>query len=372
MLSPQHRDIVLLALAQHLADKGPFYAVLATEIRPLVEPQAQQAYLTAIYSLEKPNSPSTAAALTLELLERQSPPGPQPQLLPRYLESLADGAFPNLGPIVNKLREELNDLGGVLPIGGPDPFETFLIFRQQPFLNRRPLRPKLRQLLFIENGPSVLTVSGPRRSGKTYTTALLEHVRREQQRFQLISPVELGGEALSPEDVARSLVARMFRRTDSMPTPGPEMRNSYLSRLAEWVVQEALATKGRWCLVLDGANDEGLLGDTETLIHHLAKLTQTGPAYEWLRLVVLDYEDPFLDLWTSSVDRDKLEPPDHIGQVDVEDYFNELAASLGQKVDHDKVQDHAQAVIARCPTGGSDRMQALYDAVEDETLAFLS
>jgi hypothetical protein len=201
---------------------------------------------------------------------------------------------------------------------------------------------------------------------------LLEHLRRELQKFQLISPIELGGDSLSPEDVARRLVARMFRDTNSIPTPGPETRNSYLGHLAEWVVQEALATGGRWCLVIDGATDEALLGDTKTFIHHLARLTQTGPAYESLRLVVLDYEDPFRDLWSNSIDRDKLEPPDHIGQVDVEDYFTELQTSLGRDVNQEKVQYHAQAVIARCPTGTPERMQALNAAVEDETVAFLS
>jgi hypothetical protein len=371
MLSPQQRDLVLSGLAEHLSDNRAFYSTLAANIPPLVAEEHRSAYRQAILAIAYPQSPITAASLTLELLERQTPPGPQPRLLPSYLEQLANGPFPRLAPVVERLWAELREAEAALPGATLDPFLTYSILGGQPFLDRRPLRPKLRQLLFEQDGPSVLAVSGPKCSGKTYTTALLEHVRRNRQElFDVTSPVELGGEALSPEDVARSLVARMYRSTYSMPTRGPETRNNYLSELTLWVVREARETKKRWCFVIDGANDEVLLNDTRSFIHHLAKLIEMGEAHEILRLVVLDFQQPFPNLWSKSVDRDALESPDHIGQVDVEDYFTSLAGSFGQ-VDLAKVRTHAQAVIARCPTGQPERMRLLFEEVEKETLRFL-
>jgi len=303
-------------------------------------------------------------------MERQSPPGPQPHLLPRYLDRLAASGFPFLAEIVAQLRDELALPGSPAPGRVVDPFDTYLVLGGQPFLDRRQLRPKLRQFLFLPNGPSVLAVSGPKRSGKTYTTALLEHLSRELQKFELIAPVDVG-EAPSPMEIARSLVARMGRSTNSMPALGAESPNSYLVRLADWVVGEAYASGHRWCLVIDGANEDILLSDTKKFINHLAKLTQTGVGYKQLRLILLGYREPLANLWARSVDRDALEPPDTISLLDVEDYFVWLAESVGQRIDRDQVRDQAQAVIARCPAGEPERMQLLCQAVEDETLVFV-
>jgi hypothetical protein len=369
MLSSQHREVVITVLAQHLANQ-PFYAFLDAEVCSLLEPSVQQDYSKAIYDLDWPTSPNAAARAALELMERQSPPGPQPNLLPHYLDRLSAGSFPVLAGIVADLQDELSQPAAPGPGPAGDAYDTYLVLGGQPFLDRRQLRPKLRQLLFEKNGPSVLAVSGPRRSGKTYTTALLEHLSRELQEFELISPVDIG-ETPSPREIARSLVARMGRSTESLPDLAAESPNSYLIRLAEWVVREAVASNHRWCLVIDGIDENTLLTDIKKFINHLAKFAQEGPGHKYLRLLLLGYREPFPNLWTKSVDRDDLEPPDKIGLVDVEDYFLWLAESIGQQLDRDQVRFPSQAVIDQCPPADPERMTKLCQAVEDQTLTFV-
>ena len=369
MLSAQHREVVITVLAQHLANQA-FYAFLDAEVSSLLEPPIRQDYSKAIYDLDWPPNPNAAARAALELMERLSPPGPQPHLLPRYLDRLSASGFPVLAGIVAVLQDELSQPSSPGPGPAGDAYDTYLVLGGQPFLDRRQLRPKLRQLLFEKNGPSVLAVSGPKRSGKTYTTALLEHLSRELQEFELISPVDIS-DTPSPREMARSLVARMGRSTGSLPQQVEETPNSYFIRLAEWVVGEALASDHRWCLVIDGADEGKPLTDIKKFISHLAKFAQEGPGHKYLRLLLLGYREPFPNLWKKSVEREVLDSPDKIGLVDVEDYFMWLAESIGQQLDRDRVRAASQAVIDVCPTSDPERMTLLCQAVEDETLTFV-
>jgi len=371
MLSPEQRNVVITELAQHLASNEPFSLFVAAEFRSLLAEEAGKAYEKAILATAWPTVPWTAAVTTLELLERTSWPGPQPDLLSRYLARLANGAFPVLGQIVVQLQAELRPASDAHPGDAQDIFDTVFIFGGQPFLNRRPLRPKLRNLLFVPDGPSVLAVSGPQGSGKTYTTALLEHLRRQLKDFELSGPVDLEGEALPPRELARRLVVRMYRPTNSIPDRGLETPNSYLIRLAEWVIGEAVATDKRWCLIIDGASQDTLLPGTRSLINQLAVEIQNGVAHDHLRLVLLDYQEPFPNLWRGSVDRETLESPDHIGQLDVEDYFIGLAQRMGRPVDHDAVRRCAETVMAQCPVGAAERMRLINEATDNEGSVFV-
>jgi hypothetical protein len=372
MISAEQRDVVITALARHLGDNQPFYSFVAAEIRSFLADETGREYERVIYAEAWPTNPLDAAGKMLQLLQLRTPPGPQPDLLSRYLERLAREGFPVLGEIVVQLQAELQAAGNGRPGHGRDAFDTFHILGRRPFLDRRPLRPKLRSLLFVADGPSVLAVSGPPGSGKSYTTALLEHLRRQLRDFEMSGPVDLEGEALPPREVARRLVARMmYRPTNSMPDHGLETPNSYLIRLAEWVIGEAVATGKRWCLIIDGANRDALLPDTRTLIQLLAAEIQNGVARDHLRLILLDYQEPFTNLWPGTFDREPLDPPDTIGQVDVEDYFAGLTESMCQPVDRDAVRSAAETVMAQCPVGVAERMRLINQATDDAGTVFL-
>jgi hypothetical protein len=366
MLVGTERDLVVQLISEHLSQNEPSRPYLKALIPPWVKPpELGDAYRRGLDELSWSN-PRAAAVVLLAFLEQQAP-GPQPLLLPKFLRSLGDV---RLERVVGRLEAELAPSPDALVVEPDDPIETLLVFGKQPFLNRSELRPALQEFLFKLDGPCVLLVNGPKRSGKTYTFELIEHVRRRRQDFSTVW-ADFGGELLPPESVASRLVARMGVSTKDMPKPGLETMSNYVGKLTDWVVEQALATGKRWCFLLDGIRDDTLVNDTRNFIHQLARTIERGAPNDYLRLVLLEYEEPLSHLQPSSIARDDLKSPDHIGQVDVEDYFEWLMAKSGLEVDWDMVKLHAQAVIEQCPTGDPERLRALYDAVEVDTPTFL-
>jgi len=102
-------------------------------------------------------------------------------------------------------------------------FESLLVGRRAPMVDRLPVRKVLSGLFKDpESAPSVLTVDGPARSGKSYLASLIEFLvdagsrghpqtlphTRGQHRYALLRPLQLGG-LHSVSEVAKDLFSQL-------------------------------------------------------------------------------------------------------------------------------------------------------------------
>ncbi len=176
----------------------------------------------------------------------------------------------------------------------PDPFDSFWVLVNQPFLSRPALR-KAAKALVEGVGQPILRVNGPSKSGKTYTTELFNFVKADRHDLHVV-PAELApgtGPTYRVEELAESLTLSMGN-ADPMPQ---RSTSSYPKALARWLVRNVNRSSGVWIFVLDGFGQPNVQDEVIEFIHLLAQYMFSPEYSRKMRLVLLHFEKELIGNW---------------------------------------------------------------------------
>jgi len=239
----------------------------------------------------------------------------------------------------------------------PDPFDTFWVLADQPFLDREPLRPAARRLVEESERP-ILRVNGPSYTGKSYTVELLNFVMQHARPDLHVVPVKLGpemGRSYEVAELAESLTLSMV--TDSAPSPGSG--SSYAGALCRWVVRNANRNPGIWVFVLDGFG-QPLQDDVASFIDQLVDRVNTPEYARKMRLVFLGFDRELKDHWKARTVDDGPLPLDGVTVDDLVNClraFNAKVQALGQPgrmIREDHLSVVAEGMLARSAAAVAD------------------
>lgn len=260
---------------------------------------------------------------------------------PTWLERLLDGLLPGslqVAPIVARLRNPP-------PATAVHPLDVLLLSDDAPFFNRGKLRQRLRVLSQPNAAKPILVVSGPTKSGKTYSAELIDNFCRSRPGLILCQVRLPDGqeEIIGARDIASDLVAQLGPRKNEMP-PVHTNEDRWTGELATWVLSEAMGRPGDWWFLLDGFNRQGVRADARKFIAHLADQVTKGIAARHCRLILLDFDRTALSVQPTKVLKEEIEPvePDEVAAcVDV------ILKRTGTSAD---VQQVVDAILQGLPT----------------------
>lgn len=337
MLTEQERQAVTQAIGEFLAVQGSARPVVAA----LVDDQQ--------FALRLPD-----------------PPLPTPMQWARAIvEYCEDDAWSHVPPwLVNLLsrlppsRPELSVVVERIKCAPPrwigpvadNPVDVLWLTRVgMPFVDRRLLRNHLKQMTLptppgpgpAGQSPAVLAITGPKRSGRSYTVELLRHLVRERKAAAMVLPLaerpadaDVGvvtvpskeGASMIPEVLADRF-AEVMLAPDVDPPADIATANRMNQYLSQWVVEQAVATGKEWWLVLDGLDDPDLSDETIGFVGKLAEQVAQRAAEPPVRLVLIGCPPKLVEV----LPRNRLarEELGDIGEVDLEPFFEQLLIGTG-------------------------------------------
>ena len=212
-------------------------------------------------------------------------------------------------------------------VAGPsDPF-TACELDGKHFIDRRDLREALRKI-GTDATLRVLAIAGPRRSGKSHSRYLIEHVGSKERRFEA-AVIELESDespaVFAPDLLVKRIVRLMGRNTSIAMVPRREDSAGevrWVKDLAEFVVGEVKAAGRPLLVVLDGFSDPNLMAPTRDLVRQLVKHAATQ---ELLRVALLGSADDLIPPEASG--RLAREVIGAFDDTALRDFFLRLAAS---------------------------------------------
>jgi hypothetical protein len=337
MLTEQEREAVTQAIGLFLASQS--------EARPVVTALVDDQQF-ALHLPDPPvRTPMHWARAIVEYCEADSW-----SHLPPWLFNLLSNLPPNwpeLGPVVERIKAAPPRWVGP---AASDPLDVIWLTRVgMPFVNRRALRDHIRRMSPPaapgsgpgDKGPAVLVVTGPGRSGRSYTVELLHHLVRERRAAAMVMPAAerppmpaVGvvaippkmGSSMTPELLAEQLAEVMLAPDVDLPADiaTPDRMSQYLS---QWVLEQATATGKEWWLVLDGLDDADLNDQTMGFVGKLAEQVALRAGAPRVRLVLIGCRPRLVDALPG--DRVAREELSEIGEVDLEPFFEQLLAGSG-------------------------------------------
>lgn len=197
------------------------------------------------------------------------------------------------------------------PPAGPDPLDSTILNTSTPFVNRAELRLQLRRLATTAaDAQPILVVSGSTKSGKSYSTAYIDHFSHNQPPI-IPYPMEFDsdlGLEIGAAQVARDLVSMMGRPLDDMPPPTTNQK-LYVQQLALWVLNEAAQTSSlRHWFILDNFQGEKLRPDTRDLLIALSDRITKGVFPQRCRLILIGFDRALLTVDPGKVKEEKIGP----------------------------------------------------------------
>jgi hypothetical protein len=265
--------------------------------------------------------------------------GPMVDVWPRILEQLAGARklrelvqFVSQDPDNAAYSDLFSQLLSTPPPGTPedDPFRaTFMVAGNRPFMDRRELRQHLKELEG-DFGSRVLVVSGPQRSGKSYSWYLISHIGDQRGSYESYL-IDLGiwsGPQAGPAEVMNEITGQMG--WDPPPVDPTAQEDTVARILLGWfkgrIRKEPVP---RW-LIFDGLSLGTVSLGAIRLIENVAVAAERREVGE-LRVVLLDFDRPLpvdVDPYTL---RDQLV---HLDVQDIRDFFQRVAQVNGQQIDN--------------------------------------
>jgi hypothetical protein len=251
----------------------------------------------------------------------------------------------NAGQIILRLQQKINVLD--------ERWYDQWLQSGVPFLYRPQLRDSLRELARVTGRP-ILRIDGAPDSGKSYSNELLQHVSQSNAwNFEVI-PIEVGDGmdlAINALTLSQQIVGEMgFKNgVSDSPLADPTVHNIPL--LVTWILQSARNSNKQWWLFLDGFRFLSNKNSARALIQGLADKIANGAHKQWLRLVLIDYDEALVKVDEEKVAYDVVPPaiPAAKAQREVENCLNALYRQIGRSVTTNEVQAKAAAVIANIP-----------------------
>lgn len=276
-----------------------------------------------------------------------------------------------LAAVVANIRRDLPESAFSAPwYEPPDPIETCFVRGGWAFMDRLELRQAL-QRLTTEGGPRSLVVEGPRRTGRSYTLQLIQHVAACRGHEVIDVDLSQLGIGLKPNDLMVQVALQMRLDGGTLPPRRGESIEQWNMAFRSWLLgqvepptllaEEAPVTPV-WWLVIDGMDLFPPSDDAMDLIWKLVDLAEHRAPH--LRVALLANED---DMPASVGD---LVVYEYLGPVDrgiVESYFELFFAHKGIPVAADAVE---AAVSEAIRLAGESR--ELADANGDDDLRNLS
>jgi hypothetical protein len=328
MLKQAEQDIVLELLIRYSSPApSPRQALVA----------GLNSHLAAKFADDLPNALSKRALdLCLEDGHRCSPPS-----LVKLLKLIEP-----LDPIIPKLIEHVR----TPPPASADNFESVVLDIKEPFLARQKTRANLRALLAARPLKPVVVINGSEDTGKTHTTAFIQHVLRDLCAIQhcIISFDQELGPAIGPKELASDIVTQLG---GDARTIVPPCTNGFrwAQELANCVISEGNRQKrDTWWIVLDGFRDPNLREDTKQFIVKFAAALMTGVAQEKFRLILLDFDSTALTIPPNKIADEQMTP---IAANAVAKCVDELAPHLPSS--------ERKTIVARVLQGVSDPIDDL-------------
>ena len=258
-----------------------------------------------------------------------------------------------------------------------DPFGDLLLAGNLPFLDRRPLRAALRRL-WESNGvagdksKSIIVVSGPSKSGKSYSSELINHVGK---RLPDLTPakVSLGeetGALTGPFEAAKSIALAM-RVTEDPVIDGSEKAPLRRAQLyADWVLAKRAETGKKWWIVLDGFDDPDLPDLTHAFVQHLALGVTDQAIKGQVFLLLLGYPKERVPAAVLPFVIPEELSRDAIGEVDVTEYFRTVLEQAQRAYDAKALTYASKYALATLPDG-SDRLPELVKKIDEVRLGLV-
>jgi hypothetical protein len=202
-----------------------------------------------------------------------------------------------------------------------DPYQSVLLARQLPFVDRKEVRDALAYMADPQ-GWCGLVLVGPRKVGKTYCHQFLTYLRSVAWGSDRIAQVNLEREKdyrLAPVELARRLVLAVRQMDVQVPGQVPGQRNDrWASDLAVWLANQADQAGTRVWVVLDGFDHPDVPEETHNFIATLAAEAVTRTE---LRLVLLGYSPRLGDDIESNLWR---KPLNYLTADDLQEFFDDL------------------------------------------------
>jgi hypothetical protein len=241
-------------------------------------------------------------------------------------------------------------------------YNTYWVLRDQPFLNRQSLRPVLKD--FIQSSDrSLLKICGPG-AGRTYTGELLDYLSSQLEDLHFV-PVTLNKED-GPSYKVQSFAADLL---NPMGEDVPESSSSSdAGELCRRILRTTKKQLGLWIFVLDGFEQTDLQPQIKELIRLLAEKCTIPEYRRKVRLVLINYSEPFERLLPAAIAKEEILIP----SVNRQDLIDCLTQLNNQRLQIglpqlDGLGTIADAMLAGAPAAGDPRtaeklrLRYLYD-----------
>jgi len=209
-----------------------------------------------------------------------------------------------------------------------NPYDVYLLAGDRPFIDRLTLRRHLRTL--AEGVAQILIVSGPLKSGRSYSWELIYHVSTALGvRAAYINVEEEAGAAmLDPDTVARRL-AMEVGLADDLPL---DLGSNRPRVLAQWLVAAFVNSGERWWIVLDGFEHPDVPSATHDLLGLLMETAQSPDLRGRLVSILLAYDTRMVP--TRLLPHVLVEQLTPLSHSDVASFFERYLRGLGKTNDH--------------------------------------
>ena len=279
-----------------------------------------------------------------------------------------------------------------------NPFQPVIMRRLQPVLGRKAAGTALERLARADDA-AIFVVRGIRRSGRTYTTEIVNFAATQLAdagRAELwIALAEVNDDipdryeavSLIASSLADNINRREAKRRRPRASPVPplvERGPKWLHEVAQWLVDAAASTGEAWWLVLDrlasetvAAGDAGgtvpasvLKNDpVDAFIQILTRKIAKRGSDNQIRLILLGYDHDFPSEVAPAIVQEKLPPPASMGKAEVRNFFRGFFASRGgfeeAVIDNATSEVFIQLSKAGQPPSPGDFLFALHNSIKE-------
>ena len=222
-----------------------------------------------------------------------------------------------------------------------------------PFVDRGPLRNALTSFARADGRP-ILRVEGDPKTGKSYSRELLEYVSQNSRWSFEVVPVEIqegAGFDINSVRLTQLIVGGMGASPALSESGLPDPAEEDIQLLLNWIWRVASNARKKWWIFLDGFRFVHPRNSARKLIQALAERIANGNYRQWLRLILVDYDEPL-----SRVDEDDrvaYDRPDpaKADVTAVADCLRQLYSRRGVAVSIPDLMVKAQAIVSALPPG---------------------